>query len=268
MGSIPCAVGYDIAMARMQELRELTLGVSAPAQGRAPGALNPQATAALFQQQMITASMLQGDDDGSSGGDASTALPGLPASVPGMPGAAAPGAASANPYAALQGNGLSTQAALLAQITGGTATASTLAGLGLGPQGSMGTAGAAGIAPVATTAPSAPSLAHVTGKTANLDPELLSRLDALGQQLGKPIDIISGNRTFAEQSQLYAAYRAGHGNLAAPPGHSNHEHGAAADAYVGGVALANVPGARDAAQRLGLHFPVGGEAWHVERTDT
>ena len=73
--------------------------------------------------------------------------------------------------------------------------------------------------------------------------------------------------TRAEQAELYRRYQNGTGNLAAPPGQSNHEHGDAADAYINGVALANVAGAREAAQRLGLHFPVGGEAWHVERSD-
>lgn len=43
------------------------------------------------------------------------------------------------------------------------------------------------------------------------------------------IKINSGGRTYAEQAALYAAYRAGRGNLAAKPGTSLHESGIAAD---------------------------------------
>lgn len=115
-------------------------------------------------------------------------------------------------------------------------------------------------APAAAAAPT-----HVTGKIAGLDQELVRALDEVGKAIGKPVDVISGLRTREEQARLYQKYLNGTGNLAAPPGKSNHEHGGAADVYVDGVALANVPGAREAAERAGLHFPVPGEAWHAER---
>lgn len=152
--------------------------------------------------------------------------------LPGVTDPALAGGGSA--YAMLQGGGLATQA-LLAQP------------------------------PAEGTQPAA--LTHVRGKIDNVDPELLGRLDALGKQLGRPIDVISGFRSYEEQQRLHQAYLNGTGNLAAPPGSSNHERRAAVDAYVGGVALADVAGARDAAAALGLHFPVSGEAWHVERSD-
>jgi len=102
----------------------------------------------------------------------------------------------------------------------------------------------------------------LTGDTKDLDPELRGKLQTLGKRIGKTIESVSGNRTFEEQAQLYAAYRAGRGNLAAPPGSSNHERGAASDAYVDGKPLQLVAG--DAAAKIGLGFPVGGEPWHVE----
>ncbi|MCW2961104.1 MAG: penicillin-resistant DD-carboxypeptidase, partial [Thermoleophilia bacterium] len=82
--------------------------------------------------------------------------------------------------------------------------------------------------------------------------------------LGRPIDVVSGHRTRAEQADLYRRFTSGTGNLAAVPGTSRHEHGDAADVYVGGVALADVPGAALLAQLGGLGFPVPGEPWHVE----
>lgn len=206
----------------------------------------------MFQQQLTSATLtdMEPADPNAEAGDA---------------------AVSADPYAALQGGGLSTQANLLAQMQG--ATAGTTLGSSTVPtisvdqmqqmlaqmQGQQ--AGSAGTANVGTT------LTNVTGKTKDLDPELLARLDKVGAAIGQPINIISGNRTRAEQAELYQKYLNGTGNLAAPPGQSNHEHGDAADVYVNGVALANVPGALEAAKRVGLHFPVGGEAWHVERSD-
>ena len=48
------------------------------------------------------------------------------------------------------------------------------------------------------------------------------------------LTIVSGGRTTQEQAHLYALYKAGKGNLAAPPGQSLHESGIAAD--LGGAA--------------------------------
>jgi len=192
--------------------------------------------------------MAAADDPDGQGGTAQTL---------GLGGATASSFFTTNPYAALQGGGLNTQAALLAQLQGAGDGGGNLASIMGGQHAQQ-----LGASPIGVSAPT-----MVRGKIKDLDPVLLQRLDALGRKLGKPVDIISGNRTRAEQADLYQRYLNGTGNLAAPPGQSNHEHGAAADAYVDGVALANVPGARDAAARLGLHFPVGGEAWHVERRD-
>lgn len=105
---------------------------------------------------------------------------------------------------------------------------------------------------------------RLTGDTSGVAAILTSRLDALARDLGTPIEVVSGWRTNHEQSQLYQKYLAGTGNLAAVPGTSLHEVGRAADVYVDGVPLAKVPGAIELARAYGMHFPVPGEAWHVE----
>lgn len=104
----------------------------------------------------------------------------------------------------------------------------------------------------------------LTGDLDGLDPLLRSALEQLAGRLGTTMDIVSGRRTRAEQETLHLRFLEGTGNLAAVPGTSRHESGQAVDAYVDGVALANVPGALAAAHSLGLGFPVPGEAWHVE----
>lgn len=248
-------VGYEQAIARRAELQGSTGAAFVPARAGAAGQTT-SGQAALFQQQLAAATMqglTQADGDAATSGGA---LPGAPA----------------DPYAALQSGGLSAQAGIMAQMQGvlaqgqgaqapapGGFTVAQLESMLAQARGAAPTAQAAGAGPV--------TYANLTGKTKQLDQDLLRSLDQLGAQLGRKLDIISGNRTTAEQAVLYQKYLNGTGNLAAPPGSSNHEHGDAADVYVDGVALANVPGAADAAKRLGLHFPVRGEAWHVERTD-
>lgn len=221
-------MGYDQALARVSELRSLTRGDITPARPSTATA----ASAAAFQQQLAMAGM----------SDPAAAGPGVTPDMAAL--------AGGDPYAALNGGGLSAQAQLLNQ-------------LGLAPGALPVLPGVGDIAGAAPTA----AVTNVTGKTNGLDPELLRRLDAVGRELGAKLDVISGHRSYEEQAKLYAAYQAGTGNLAARPGTSNHEHGGAADVYVNGVALADVPGAREIAARHGLHFPVGGESWHVERTD-
>lgn len=105
---------------------------------------------------------------------------------------------------------------------------------------------------------------HLTG---DLDarPELLDALDKLGAKLGHEINIVSGARTLDEQKFLYHLYQIGKGNLAAyPNANAPHIRGIASDAYINGVPLAKVKGARALASKLGVHFPVTGEPWHAE----
>ena len=104
----------------------------------------------------------------------------------------------------------------------------------------------------------------VTGDTQGLNSELLGKLAQVGEKIGKPVFIRSGFRTYDEQKVLYDKWLAGEGNLAAPPGKSDHESGKAADAYVGGMALRDDPAGKAAALSLGLAFPVQKESWHTE----
>lgn len=101
---------------------------------------------------------------------------------------------------------------------------------------------------------------------------MLVALDTLSEQLGKPLFINGGYRTYEEQRALYQSFLAGRGFPANPPGSSRHERGYAADVEIGTRAqtvnavrdLGRDPRAKRAAQRLGLRFPHAHEPWHVE----
>lgn len=79
---------------------------------------------------------------------------------------------------------------------------------------------------------------------------------------GVELSIRSGYRSHAKQAALYKKYKSGDGNLAAPPGYSNHESGRALDIYI------TDPKAydwlREHAARYGFRRTVPGEAWHWE----
>jgi secretion/DNA translocation related TadE-like protein len=90
-----------------------------------------------------------------------------------------------------------------------------------------------------------------------LQPFFVARLACLFDRVDG-LWIVSGFRTHAEQAALYELKP----DLAAPPGHSNHELGLAAD-----LGFATDEGRRRAhlvAYGCGLEFPVDGEPWHVE----
>lgn len=89
------------------------------------------------------------------------------------------------------------------------------------------------------------------------DPKLLRRALKVARESGDPIEINSGYRSRAEQQALYDAYLAGTGNLAAPPGSSNHEGGTALDLNMSDAQRALLG-------KYGLGLPVPGEDWHVE----
>lgn len=79
---------------------------------------------------------------------------------------------------------------------------------------------------------------------------------------GVDLRIRSGFRTFAKQERLYKQYRRGDGNLAAPPGYSNHESGRALDLYV--TDHKAFDWLQEHAHAYGFHRTVPGEAWHWE----
>jgi LAS superfamily LD-carboxypeptidase LdcB len=74
--------------------------------------------------------------------------------------------------------------------------------------------------------------------------------------------IRSAYRSLAKQAKLYAEYRHGDGNLAAPPGYSNHESGRALDLVVTNEKV--YAWLREHAAIYGFHRTVPGEAWHWE----
>lgn len=89
-------------------------------------------------------------------------------------------------------------------------------------------------------------------------PALGMALSRMARAANQPISVTSGWRSYAEQADLYARYLAGTGNLAAPPGQSNHEDGRAADISPGREAFGGM------ASRFGLGFTVPSESWHIE----
>lgn len=104
-----------------------------------------------------------------------------------------------------------------------------------------------------------------SGGTLPRGPGISGLYDPLARVVSRIIDraagavsVISGWRSGQRQAQLFAAYQAGHGNLAAPPGRSQHERGAAVD--FGG----NRPLYTSLARSYGLVAPVRGEPWHWE----
>lgn len=102
---------------------------------------------------------------------------------------------------------------------------------------------------------------HTGVDVALVDPFASRLLDLLESFAGRVL-IVSGRRSYAEQQVLWLRYLAG-GNLAARPGTSNHERGAAADLRIvaEGVTWAEV---HAAAAARGLRFPIASEVWHIE----
>ena len=98
--------------------------------------------------------------------------------------------------------------------------------------------------------------ASVTGDISGL--RILPQLQAMAQGTGRSIHVQSGFRSRSEQQVLYNRYLNGTGNLAAPPGSSNHESGMAADITPGREVFGGVAG------KYGLSFPIPSESWHVE----
>lgn len=83
---------------------------------------------------------------------------------------------------------------------------------------------------------------------------------------GVSIYIVSGFRTMEHQRYLYQLYLSGRGNLAAPPGYSNHQNGLALDLNTsdGGV----YSWLSRNASRFGFRRTVPSEEWHWEHNGT
>lgn len=87
-------------------------------------------------------------------------------------------------------------------------------------------------------------------------------LDA-ARRAGVSLYSISGFRSMSEQRYLYNLWKSGQGNLAAPPGYSNHQGGVSMD--IGGVGNYGTRAynwLRNNAGRFGFVNDVAGEYWH------
>jgi LAS superfamily LD-carboxypeptidase LdcB len=78
---------------------------------------------------------------------------------------------------------------------------------------------------------------------------------------GITLTIQSGFRTNERQAELYRAYKQGVGNLAARPGHSNHQLGRALDIVLDAT---NYPWLQTNARAHGFYRTVPSETWHWE----
>ena len=86
------------------------------------------------------------------------------------------------------------------------------------------------------------------------------KMQAAAQAAGVQLSLTSGFRTNAEQTYLYNCYkskRCNNGNIAAAPGHSNHQNGLALDLSTSSWLARN-------ASKFGFVRTVAKEAWHYE----
>lgn len=89
-----------------------------------------------------------------------------------------------------------------------------------------------------------------------------NKMKAAARRAGIPLNVVSGFRTMAQQRSLYAAYKAGRGNLAARPGFSNHQGGLSADVTTGGYGSRTFKWLARNARAYGFVNDVRGEPWH------
>jgi hypothetical protein len=96
-----------------------------------------------------------------------------------------------------------------------------------------------------------------------MNSDFAARLRQMIAASGGRLHIVSGHRDYQRQAALYAAAVKKYGvkearRHVAPPGHSNHEKGIAAD--LGG----DLGWAHANAQHFGLYTPMSWEPWHFE----
>jgi hypothetical protein len=89
------------------------------------------------------------------------------------------------------------------------------------------------------------------------------RMRAAAARAGVNLRVVSGFRTMEHQRALYSAFRSGRGNLAALPGHSNHQSGHALDLNVRAPGVLRWLEAH--AREYGFRRTVPSENWHWER---
>lgn len=100
--------------------------------------------------------------------------------------------------------------------------------------------------------------------TEGMDAAFAAKLNALIAASGGRLRITSGYRSVQRQKELFDAAVRKYGSVAAarkyvaPPGHSKHNEGIAAD-LSGDLAWAHAHAAQ-----FGLYFPMSWETWHIE----
>ncbi|MDB5212209.1 MAG: D-alanyl-D-alanine carboxypeptidase [Myxococcaceae bacterium] len=89
------------------------------------------------------------------------------------------------------------------------------------------------------------------------------RMRSAASQAGVHLVVVSGFRTMQKQRELYALYKAHRGNLAAPPGYSNHQSGHALDLNTKAAGVNSWLVKHAAA--FGFRRTVPSENWHYEK---
>jgi hypothetical protein len=93
---------------------------------------------------------------------------------------------------------------------------------------------------------------------------VVTRMKQDSADAGAPLVVVSGFRTFEKQAELYRLYQAGKGNLAAPPGRSNHEDGVAIDWNAAQQSSAQYKWLAKNGESYGFIRTVSSEPWHWE----
>ena len=89
-----------------------------------------------------------------------------------------------------------------------------------------------------------------------------NQMKAAARRAGVTLSPVSGFRSMAQQRALYAAYKAGRGNLAARPGYSNHQGGISVDISTGSYSSKTYKWLARFGRQYGFVNDVRGEPWH------
>ena len=118
-------------------------------------------------------------------------------------------------------------------------------------------------------------LANIVGMGSEMEQVTLAGLAAFmklkdaAAKKNLSLQINSGFRTFERQEQLFAAFQQGHGNLAAKPGNSNHQHGQAFDLNTHGFEGDPLyDWLKQNGPKFGFVRAVNNEHWHWEYRPT
>lgn len=120
---------------------------------------------------------------------------------------------------------------------------------------------------------------HIDGLNDTFAVKVARMFEAAPADIKAGLGIYSGARSNERQAELWQEALKKYGSIdearrwVAPPGHSEHNKGNAADLAFNGQSLKNAPAnvvswVHDNAKQFGLKFPLGNENWHVEDDST